>query len=565
MLQLHSWQWAFQDRLLMRSLNSKPLLRTRAARKSSSSRNSLFPRAGRISAFRILSLKGRLQGAENIKFKFGGLQIDGASAYTTEQLSSLYKGKIGTEISLADLYAIAHEMTLKYRNDGYLLTQVVVPPQTIENGIARLQIVEGFVDNVIIQTDEGEGSFLVDTIRSYASYVNAGGALNVKDMERGLLLINDLPGVKARSILSPSKTTPGGADMLIIVERDPYDALITADDFGSRYLGPVQFGAAGSANSWLGLGEAVTGQVVVAPDGGHELAYGALSYEQPIGPWGTKIKAFGSLTDTDPGYDLRQFEVRGHSSTMGIQVEHPFVRSRAFNLAGRAVLDWRNVKSSNNAELTRKDHIRAARVGAKVDFLDTLLGVAVNAFDVELSQGLDIMGASDEGDANLTRAAGDPKFTKLKVQAQRLQRIVEDVNLFLAGSGQWADGPLLSAEEFAVGGINSVRGFDPSEIVGDHGVSGKAELQWNNPGKFDMEYIDKYQLFGFFDAGRTWDEDATTSSAKHDTLTATGGGLRVSFSGATEAGLVVAFPLNRDVQTQNDQDPKVYFNLSKSF
>lgn len=92
---------------------------------------------------------------------------------------------------------------------------------------------------------------------------------------------------------------------------------------------------------------------------------------------------------------------------MGIQVEHPFVRSRAFNLAGRAVLDWRNVKSSNNAELTRKDHIRAARVGAKVDFLDTLLGVAVNAFDVELSQGLDIMGASDEGDANLTRAAGD--------------------------------------------------------------------------------------------------------------------------------------------------------------
>lgn len=511
---------------------------------------------------REMSLQKAPEGAEDIRFDFGGLRVDGVDAYSEDEILPLYQDMIGTEISLADLYAIANRMTLQYRNDGYILTQVVVPPQTIEDGIARLQVVEGYIDSVVIQGGD-EGEFALDMIRSYASRISTGGAMNVDDMERQLLLINDLPGVSARSVISPSKTTPGAADLLIIVERDPFDAIVGINNHGSKFLGPWQGTAAANLNSILGFNEQISLQAVAAPDSGMELAFGSVGYEQPIGPWGTKLSVTGSITDTDPGHTLSPFEVEGLSRSVTIRAEHPVMRSRDTNIFAHLLFDWRNVESENNVELTRKDRIRAVRAGAQAEFLDRLIGVAVNTIDLQISKGLDIMGASDEGDANMTRAAGDPQFTKGNLQVQRLQRVTSSVNILLSGRAQLSSTPLLSSEEFGVGGINTVRGFSPSEIVGDDGIAGRAELQWRTP--ITNSVLEATQLFGFIDSGRVWNKDATTSATKRDSITSVGGGVRLDLPMDINAEFVAAKPLNRDVQTEGDRDVQFLFGLTKSF
>ncbi|MGQ0527368.1 MAG: ShlB/FhaC/HecB family hemolysin secretion/activation protein [Alphaproteobacteria bacterium] len=510
-----------------------------------------------------LALQGAPPGAENIHFVLQELEVEGFEAYSDAQLRPLYADKIGTEISLADLYDIANQITLKYRNDGYLLTQVVVPPQTIDNGYAQVRVVEGYVNNVIVQ---GNATHDGDVIHKYASRINTGHALNIRELERQLLLINDLPGITARSVLSPSADTPGAAEMLIIVDnRDPYDGLLEINNFGSRYLGPINLVSSNTFNGWLGMNEAITAQLVIAPDSGYELAFGALGYEQPIGPYGTKASAYISATDTDPGYDLAQFDVRGHSNLYSVKVTHPFIRARSQNLTTRLLFDWRDVRSSNNIEPTREDNLRVLRAGARYEFLDTLLGIGFNAIDIEISKGLSVFGASDEGDANLTRDEGDPQFLKANIEIQRLQRLTNSFNLLLAASGQVSNDPLLSSEEFGVGGTEFGRAFDSSEVVGDDGIAAKAELQWNNPMNIEGGNLEKFQAYTFYDAGRVWNEDATTSTLKTDTITSAGAGVRANFPGNTSAGFAVAFPLNRDVQTQNDRDPRAYFNLTKKF
>ena len=45
----------------------------------------------------------------------------------------------------------------------------------------------------------------------------------------------------------------------------------------------------------------------------------------------------------------------------------------------------------------------------------------------------------------------------------------------------------------------------------------------------------------------------------------TGLGLRTTLKSNTEAGVYVALPLNRDVQTLGDDDPRVFFNLGQKF
>jgi hemolysin activation/secretion protein len=67
-------------------------------------------------------------------------------------------------------------------------------------------------------------------------------------------------------------------------------------------------------------------------------------------------------------------------------------------------------------------------------------------------QGLDILGASDEGDLLLSRVNASAEFSKAYVTFTRLQHFSDRWSLLLAAAGQTAAGPLLSSEAFYLGG-----------------------------------------------------------------------------------------------------------------
>ncbi|MCK5374552.1 MAG: ShlB/FhaC/HecB family hemolysin secretion/activation protein [Alphaproteobacteria bacterium] len=532
-------------------------------------RGTILPLSDKIE-INDIKLQEAPAGSEDIIFEFTHVEFEGVTVYEINELDFAYANKIGTTISLADVYDISSTLTNKYRNEGYILTQVIVPPQTIDGGVVKLRVIEGFIENIHVEgMDEGKNS--INLIRKYANGIEINKALNIADLERYLLIIGDLPGLNARSVLSPSETTTGAADLRIILSRDPYDAYIGVDNYGSRYLGPLEFTAAGSSNSYFGNNERISAQIVAAPDPGThsigdlELGYYALSYEQPLPSFGlgTNIELFASYTDTRPGYDLKDFEVEGISQYVSAKIKHPFIRSRSENLTGYALFDMREVSSRNNIQDTLHDNIRAFRAGGNYQSMDKLFGLGINSFNIELSKGVDVFGATNRNDSNITRALGNPKFTKVTGDVQRLQRVTADVNLFVEAEGQLASGPLLSSEEFGAGGASLGRGYDSSEIVGDEGVAGKVEIQWNNP--YDTKIFSDYQLFGFFDVGRTWNKDATTSSNKKDIITSTGFGIRAEFSNEIKADLTFALPLNRNVQTRGDQGASILFKLSRSF
>ena len=509
------------------------------------------------------------EGADKIFFVLDNLLIDGVTIYKQEELEKIYKKHLGKKISLEQLFDIASSITVKYRNDGYILTQVIVPPQEIENGTARLRVVEGFIDKVNIQGDEKEeekGGY--DIIRKYASKLQLSGPLNTHELERVLLLINDLAGLKARSILSPSKTTSGAADLTILVERDKLNIYTEFNNYGSRYIGEYQLTAAASINSFFGYNERITATMAYAPDStlGSEMSYGGVNIDIPVFGNGVWFNSALSITETDPGFDLEALDVEGQSVYGKIGFTHKLIRTRTNNLEWRYYFDWRNVSSRNNVETNKKDKIRVIRTGLKHEFLDNIFGTtftAFNAIDIEIAKGIDMFGASNEGQPNMSRLKGDPQFFKGNIEIQRLQRLSNKVNFFTAAKGQMSSDSLPSSEEFGVGGSNYGRGYDSSEIIGDHGVAAKAEIQWNSPK--EIEGLSNYQLYAFYDAGHIWNQDATTSKLKQETATSAGIGARLDLDDKTKVSAMIAFPLNRIVQTKRDDNPRIFFNLSRRF
>jgi len=500
-------------------------------------------------------------GAEKTKFKLATVKVTAMTVYTDADISPLYKDTVGKTISLADVYGLAEKLTAKYRNDGYVLTQVIVPPQTIESGHIKLRVVEGFVDEVTFQ---GKTRGNISYLQSYADKIKASKPLNAKTLERYLLLINDLSGMSAKAVLSPSTKTQGASNVTLVVEQKPADASFVIDNRGSRYMGSLQFNAGARLNNALGLYEAINLQAATAPDGWpkREMDNLNIGISIPVKHEGTKVTLNGGITPTHPGYTLSEFDVKGRSHALNLEVMHPFIRSRNENLYVTLKFNYLNAKRTDNlGGPTIEDRLRVVRLNSTYQFTDRLFGI--NTINTEISKGFDIFGGSSKDDANMTRADGDPEFFKGTAEISRLQRLTDMFDIFAGATGQLSSNTLLASEEFGVGGASYGSAYDSSEITGKNGVAMRLELRANPQPPSQLQ---KLQFYGFYDIGKVWDPKNAVVTDRTRSIASAGAGLRMSLNETFSASFEIAVPLTREVETlQNDHNPRLFGSLTARF
>lgn len=498
-------------------------------------------------------------GSEGVKFRLRGLVLEGMTVYPSEAWSADYSRLLGRQVSLADIYAFANALTVRYRNDGYILSQVIVPAQTVEDGYVRLQAVEGFIAQVRF-----EGDPTSPLMKNYAERIQAERPLTAPTLERLLLLMNDLPGAFARALLVPSATQQGASDLVVQFTRQRVAGGISVDNRGGRALGPHRGTVDLEQRGLLGWGERTGVRFAGAEDG--ELKYLAISHDQALGNDGTRAglswSRVRSRPDTATSFIALNLETQ--STSGALSVTHPLMRSRSQNLFLRAALTGHNGSTLLFNVRDTEDRIRTLRLGLTYDLADAARGV--NIVDIELARGLEAAGASSAGDPFLSRASGKPAFTKFGLYAARLQSLQPVIgprwSLLAALSGQYALHDLLAPELFSFGGEQFGRGYDPSELVGDHGAAMKLELRYTVGS--DGGLAAGATFYGFYDAGIVRQRSPGGLAAEQS---ATSAGLGVRFDvGRLLSGYVeLAKPLTRAVAAEGNRDRRAYGGLSLRF
>ena len=224
---------------------------------------------------------------EGPRIELRDVNIEGVTVYTTAQLRPLYREFIGASTSLDELKEISRRLTRKYRRDGYILSRAIVPTQNITDGIARIRVVEGYVDDVRINKLESKAIFGGDLPARYAQKILDSRPLKTADLERYLLLTSDLPGLSIRSILQPSETNVGAATLDLRVTQSPLSASISYDNRGSRFVGPEQSLASVYLNSLFRRFDQTAVRLALARDP-DELIFADLRYSAPIGSEGLR-------------------------------------------------------------------------------------------------------------------------------------------------------------------------------------------------------------------------------------------------------------------------------------
>lgn len=481
-------------------------------------------------------------GAANVKMTLDSVDVTGATVYSEADFAPLIAPYLHHQIALTDLFKLADAITAKYRAGGYILSRAVVPAQRIGK-TAKIAVVEGFVSDVHVQ------GYDRPRLEYYGQKIMDSRPLRAADLERYLLLANDLSGVTAHAVLAPSPNVEGGATLTIVTEQKRWDAELAVDNRGSKYIGPFQFYTGGGINI-PGTDERIAARYITTPSA-RELQFGEASFTQPIGDNGLRLVVYGNYTHSRPQYTLTPFNESSEGEQVSAMLNYPMIRSRDQNLelhGGIAVTDlYVRVANNPSAPPSSDDHLRIFRTGANYDIADAWGGV--NQVIFEFSKGLPALGASaDFFRATPSRVNAKTDFEKYTGQISRQQDlpfIYPGVSLYGAFEAQLAsDGPLPSSEQFGLGGPIWGRGYDPSDVVGDEGWAGRAELQYTGvpPGKF-LNWWQSYQPYVFYDQGRV---DNHVASVGNSTLSSAGFGVRLAMLDHVTSDFQFAKPLTRD-------------------
>lgn len=505
--------------------------------------------------------------AGKVRFTLKQLSITGNSAFSASELESLGSAYLGKEISLLEIYRLRDSITKKYGDAGFGLSKAIVPQQRIQaEGIVQLQVIEGFIDDVII---EGATAVQQDYLAHAARKLKSERPLSAKTLERYLLLANDRFAIKVTSTLRQSEKTPGASTLILKVEPAPLiDGGASLDNRGTVAVGRTQFNGDLSLNGLFGrASRTMLGYATV--EQARELQYWSLNHTEIITNEGTSL-VFGYTNSlSKPGTAaLRSLNQQSKSEGWSVKAVHPFIRTRQENLAAHIKYDQRDTESEAVSSTVSLDRIRSVRVGFSYDNADRYDGV--NQALLEYSYGLTGLGAGDNNSPLKSRADGKFDYQKLNLTLSRSQELsyfspmLSRFSIYAALTGQYSPSGLLSTEECGIGGSQFGRAYDFSEILGDSCLAGSLELRYamNTQGT-PLKYS---QLYTFYDAGQTANHNALNATDKKSkSLASAGVGVRFGIWQFLSGSLEVSKPLTRDVANEGNKDARVFASISVRF
>jgi len=510
-------------------------------------------------------LSSKLQQQQTVKFKLRHIVFQGGTLYRPQDLQKYTKPYIGKDVSLTNLNEITNAITARYRNDGYILARAVIPAQKVKDGVVQIKIIEGRIVKVYL---EGEAPGAKTQLEKYAQKIQHMCPVKLKRLERYILLAKDLPGVTVKSTLSPSATTIDAAELTLTVTQKKASFYATYDNRASPYLGPQEVVTNLRIDDVFHHADSLLLQAVNTPNS-DATRFLQLNYQIPLGSEGLYVAFNGNFTETHPGSIYSNLDLAGRSKNWSITLGYPLLYQRDANLDLYGKFDWMDTQSNYNEGAVFQDHIRSFRFGLNYDSVDQLSGI--NTANIELSKGLEILGASpDNPDTPLSRADGSSEYTKITASISRLQPLGRSrFSLFGLVRGQYSPGGLLSVEEFSFGGPFIGRGYDPAEIVADLGIAGKLELRVDTyPLRGALRRV---QYYVFYDAGTVWDATSPDDQPQYGgSATSSGGGARVHFDKYFSMNLEIAKPLTRPVDSlvltdENGKSWRLYFGTTISF
>jgi len=472
-----------------------------------------------------------------------------------DEILDKYKG---SDIQLGDLEKARIELEKAYHDAGYPTVLVNLPEQTIESGIVKLQVIEAPLVEILVT---GNQYYKRYQILEKLPSVQYGAVLYEPTFAKELAALNAMPDLKVAPVLKPG-SEPGTVSLeLKVKDRLPVHARLEGDNRGpittprDRIIAEVQYA------NLLGGDEILTATTVQTPtDWGAVQSYSMSLVAPVIWPdhlfalYASHSQSNSVLAGGSVSAGGGNVNIAGNATIAGTRYYFP-IFSGGPNTHQLAVgVDFKHL---DRTEGTFPGGVGTITVIKPIQYTPMSLGYTgsipdtfgINRLTATVKgyvAGMIPGGTKQDFEGNPSDPINDPPvrvgstgtFAVLQGGYERYQPLPEDFLLTLHVDGQWASQPLVPAEQYFAGGMDTVRGYINYETAGDNAVRGRAEMItpefltipidriWQR--RRSADYLVKLRLLAFYDIAKLWVEQPQPGQIGHFNLQGTGFGIRVS-------------------------------------
>ena len=497
-----------------------------------------------------------LSDPQEVFFTVLKYEVEGNTILSQETIDEVLKEYTGFAEQFRDIENARKALEKTYHDKGYPTVIVVLPQQEIEQGLVKLTVVESQLGKV---TMKGNRFFSEEALMDKMPSVKPGWVIHQPTLLKELAKVNFHPDRKVTPILQPGEETGKVNLELKVNDRLPLHGSLKADNKGTLSTPSNRITAQLQYTNLFDLEHILTLQTVQTPlDWGAVQVYG-MTYVAPLGKSNHLLAAFASISkssSTLAGAGLTlgnqgSVNTAGNSKFGGIRYTLPIVESTTFGTH----------QLSLGAEFRRLEKSTATFPGLLGDFLVstpvqytplslsytgiiphhsgiTSLSGTLRGYVAGMIPGGDRVDfAGDPNDDNKpgNRHGSTGTFGKVQGTIQRSQKLPENFSVNARVMAQWANEPLLAAEEIFAGGMDTVRGYHQNETLGDNGILTRLEvLSPFHTFSFDRPFAPKLkadiQGTVFYDTGFVWVLRVQPNQTQRFNLEGAGFGIRLKLN-----------------------------------
>lgn len=410
------------------------------------------------------------------RFDVRAFRVEGNKLLSQQTIDATLAPFVGAKKDFGDVQRAVETLEQVYKDRGYATVSVLLPEQALEGGEVLLRVIEGRIRTVKV---EGNEFFDHANIRASLPALKEGEVPIMDDLSASLRVANEHPMKKVSVRLAPGDKEEDLDATVAVTDEKPWKLGATLDNTGTTQTGAHRISAIWQHGNVLGLDHQLTLLYQTSPEQHRDVAIYVASYRMPLHGLGDSIDLLAVKSDVNAGTvaaGSSSLAITGRGSTFGgrynwnLKRRGDYEHQAVFGYDEKAFI---NSVLSSGEELGSNVTLRPLSVAYNGRWLEP---GSESAFNVLLVRNLPGSGNASQEAITASRQGAPANFHLLRGGANVARQFATDWQWRANLSGQWTDQPLPPGEQFGVGGMASVRGFEEREQANDKGFQGNLEV-----------------------------------------------------------------------------------------
>ncbi len=477
--------------------------------------------------------------AETRRFPVEEYRVEGNTVLPAALIEEAVYPFLGPDRTADDVEHARAALDALYAQKGYPTVSAEVPAQDPSTGVITLKVIERKIGRLRVR---GSRYFSLRAIKDSAPALAEGRVPDMNAVQRDIVALNQWPDRVVTPVLRPG-IAPGTVDVdLNVKDTFPLHGSVELNNKQSQSTTALRSVSSVSYGNLWQRGDSVSLSWQTAPLHGSDSGVISGSYLYRIPNSNMSLLASLVKSESDVA-TVGGTDVIGRGTIMGLRLLVPLGQEGSFTHSLSLGFDY---KHFDDATVLGGDRSPApiTYMPLNVTWQASWSGEHEAATDASVSFVMGTRGlGSSQAQFDVKRYNARPNFAYLRGDVSRTQPLPWGFQGYVKAAGQATNEPLISSEQFGVGGVDTVRGYFESEAIGDYGIAAQAELRSPSAGELLSDFTDT-RAFAFADAGRVGIHQPLAEQNSGRSLTSVGGGVRLRGYGVVGLDVIGAHVLS---------------------